>query len=178
MEVPPEAPQRIYTGAAQESTGPFESQLSKVVQELKELKLGIQSRFNKAVGASLAIQARRTLNAVSSSHHKWELFIPHPSLSQKLSTFLGDLLAKFKTPEQAEALEYVIAGDSHLLLVGLTAMGKSLVYMLPATQHNSGITHWGRGPMETGVYMLGTLQALAESSSNVPARYIPFTFHM
>ena len=32
--------------------------------------------------------------------------------------------------------------------------------------------------MEMGVYMLGTLQALAESSSNVPTRYIPFTFEM
>ena len=38
--------------------------------------------------------------------------------------------------------------------------------------------HWGRGPMETGVYMLGTLQALAESSSNVLTRYIPFAFQM
>ena len=38
--------------------------------------------------------------------------------------------------------------------------------------------HWGQGPMETGVYMLGTLQALAESSSNVLTRYISFTFHM
>ena len=41
-----------------------------------------------------------------------------------------------------------------------------------------GPTHWGRGPMETGVYMLGTLQALAESSSNVLTRYIPFAFQM
>ena len=39
-------------------------------------------------------------------------------------------------------------------------------------------SHWGRGPMETGVYMLGTFQALAESSPNVPARYISFTFQM
>ena len=140
MEVPPEAPQRIHTDAARESTGPFESQLSEVVQELKELKLDIRSRFNEAVGASLAIQARRSPNAASSSHHERELFIPHPSLSRMLSTFLGDLSAKFKTPEQAEALEYVIAGDSHLLLVGPTAMGKSLVYMLPAAQHDSGIT--------------------------------------
>ena len=38
--------------------------------------------------------------------------------------------------------------------------------------------HWGRGPLETGVYMLGTFQSLAESSSNVSARYISFTFHM
>ena len=39
-------------------------------------------------------------------------------------------------------------------------------------------THWGRGPMETGVYMLGTFQSLAESTSNVTARYISFTFQM
>ena len=30
--------------------------------------------------------------------------------------------------------------------------------------------HWGQGPMETGVYMLGTLQALAECSSDVLTR--------
>ena len=39
-------------------------------------------------------------------------------------------------------------------------------------------SHWGRGPMETGVYMLGTFQALSQSSSNVPTRYISFTFQM
>ena len=38
--------------------------------------------------------------------------------------------------------------------------------------------HWGRGPMEMGVYMLGTFQALSQSSSNVPTRYISFTFEM
>ena len=38
--------------------------------------------------------------------------------------------------------------------------------------------HWGRGPMEMGVYMLGTFQALSQSSSNVPTRYISFTFQM
>ena len=38
--------------------------------------------------------------------------------------------------------------------------------------------HWGRGPMETGVYMLGTFQSLAESSSNVIANNISFTFQM
>ena len=38
--------------------------------------------------------------------------------------------------------------------------------------------HWGRGPMEMGVYMLGTFQALSQCSSNVPTRYISFTFQM
>ena len=40
------------------------------------------------------------------------------------------------------------------------------------------VIHWGRGPMETGVYMLGTFQALSQSSSNVQTRYISFTFEM
>ena len=39
-------------------------------------------------------------------------------------------------------------------------------------------THWGWGPMEMGVYMLGTFQALSQGSSNVPTRYISFTFQM
>ena len=37
----------------------------------------------------------------------------------------------FKMPEQAEGLEVAITKTAHLLLVGLTIMGKSLVYMLP-----------------------------------------------
>ena len=44
--------------------------------------------------------------------------------------------------------------------------------------NNTRHSHWGRGPMETGIYMLGTFQALAESSPNVPTRYISFTFQM
>ena len=39
-------------------------------------------------------------------------------------------------------------------------------------------SHWGQGHLETGVYMLGIFQVLAESSSNVPTKYISFTFHM
>ena len=49
---------------------------------------------------------------------------------------------------------------------------------LPLPTQSRHTSHWGRGPMEIGVYMLGTFQALAESSSNVLTRYISFTFHM
>ena len=58
--------------------------------------------------------------------------LPHPSLLASLCSFLSDPRASFKTPEQAEALEVAINGKEHLLLIGPTAMGKSLVYMLPA----------------------------------------------
>ena len=37
----------------------------------------------------------------------------------------------FKMPEQAEGLKVAVTKTAHLLLVGLTVMGKSLVYMLP-----------------------------------------------
>lgn len=57
---------------------------------------------------------------------------PHPSLLTNLASFLSNPNASFKTPEQAEALEVAINGKEHLLLIGPTAMGKSLVYMLPA----------------------------------------------
>lgn len=57
-----------------------------------------------------------------------------------LQNFLGNPKATFKTPEQAEVLEFVLAYERHLLLVGPTAMGKTLVYMLPAAQRDHGIT--------------------------------------
>ncbi|KAF9777942.1 P-loop containing nucleoside triphosphate hydrolase protein, partial [Thelephora terrestris] len=41
---------------------------------------------------------------------------------------------------QAEAIEFVLAHERHLLLVGPTAMGKTLAYMLPAANRDHGIT--------------------------------------
>lgn len=57
---------------------------------------------------------------------------PHPSLLVTLRQFLSNPNASFKTPEQAEALEVAFNRQEHLLLIGPTAMGKSLIYMLPA----------------------------------------------
>jgi superfamily II helicase len=122
------------------STKALESQIGEVMQEVKDFKRSMQSCVNDAMGASLAIQARTNPNAASSLHLERELFIPHPSLTLMLRDFLGTQSAMFKTPEQAEALEVVMAGDRHLLLVGPTAMGKSLVYMLPAAQRDYGTT--------------------------------------
>lgn len=56
---------------------------------------------------------------------------PHPSLLGELQNLLLDPNMVFKMPEQAEGLEVAITKTAHLLLVGLTIMGKSLVYMLP-----------------------------------------------
>ena len=104
------------------------------------MEVNLRSHFNEAMGASLAIQARRSPTAVPSQAPERNVFNPHPSLIKMLCDFLGNPHATFKTPEQAEALEIVMAGDRHLLLVGPTAMGKSLVYMLPAAQRTHGIT--------------------------------------
>ena len=67
-------------------------------------------------------------------------------------------------------LDQFIFSVSSATLPGI-AGGKRIIVSLLAG-------HWGRGPMETGVYMLGTFQSLAESTSNVTARYISFTFQM
>lgn len=101
-------------------------------------KLNLHSTGNEAMGTCFEIRERMGLS-VSSLHPNRELYIPRPSLIRMLRDFLGIKSATFKTPEQAEVLDIVMAGDRHLLLVGPTAMGKSLVYMLPAAQRDYGI---------------------------------------
>ena len=62
---------------------------------------------------------------------------PHPSLLASLRQFLSNPHTTWKTAEQAEALEVSINRKEHLLLIGPTAMGKSLIYMLPAALFDS-----------------------------------------
>ena len=57
-----------------------------------------------------------------------------------LRTFLANPTATFKTAQQAEALEFVMSYQRHLLLIGPTAMGKTLVYTLPAANRDQGTT--------------------------------------
>lgn len=115
--------------------------MDRMVQEFKELKLGIRSTVNDAMAASLAIQGRGNLNTTESSPHpKQQIFIPHPAVLTLLREFLGDPAAVFKAPEQAMAIEVVLAGERHVLLVGATGVGKTLVYQLPAALRDHGIT--------------------------------------
>ena len=60
----------------------------------------------------------------------------------------------------------------------IARVGESPIPLNHTLIHAQRFIHWGRGPMETGVYMLGTFQALSQSSSNVPTRYSSFTFKM
>ena len=107
---------------------------------MEDLSIGIPSAIDNSIGRMLAIQARRESSVGSSSEPQRDLYIPHPPLIKKLRKFLKDPSAQFKTPEQAEAIEFVLLYERHLLLVGPTAMGKTLAYMIPAAERSHGIT--------------------------------------
>ena len=122
------------------STSGLELQITQLVNWVENLSRNLRSTVNDSIGSTLALQERRGLNADPSSQICRELYVPHPSLTKMLRTFLGEPAAMFKTPEQAEAIEFVLAHDRHLLLVGPTAMGKTLAYMLPTASRKHGIT--------------------------------------
>ena len=110
-----------------------EARLEELSNQMKEVKTEIHSTVVDAFGSAMAVQERKgSASATAPSLQLSELYLPHPSLLPMLAEFFGDSEARFKTPQQAEALEVVLSRTRHLLLVGPTAMGKSLVYMLPA----------------------------------------------
>lgn len=125
-------------GSASAST--LEPKMDRLTSQMEDLTLSLRSTINDSIGSALAVQARRGSNSECPSQIQRELYVPHPSLIRALRKFLGIPNAHFKTPEQAEAIEFVLAHERHLLLVGPTAMGKTLAYMLPAAQRNHGIT--------------------------------------
>lgn len=105
------------------------------------ISLEIRSSVTDGVAQGFAAQSR-TISEVPSGpafHSHRIQYDPHPSLLQDLRKFLGDPSATFKTPEQAEALEVSRNKTEHLLLVAPTAMGKSLVYMLPAAIYDRNL---------------------------------------
>ena len=108
--------------------------IRKIEEMMNNLSHNIQSSVND--GIVQAFTAQRGTNSgeltTSTLHSDRDRYDPHPSLLEDLQTFLSDKNATFKTPEQAEALEVSKNKMEHLLLIGPTAMGKSLVYMLPA----------------------------------------------
>jgi len=114
--------------------------MKRIADQMGDLNLNFQSTINDSIGRAFAVQARRGPNELCSSEAGRELYIPHPSLIRKLRNFLGDESATFKTPEQAEAIEFVLAYVGHLLFVAPTAVGKTLAYLLPAAEREHGIT--------------------------------------
>ena len=122
------------------SNATLEHQISKLEDAIKGVELRVRSHVTDSLAESLQIQGRRGSTGLSLRPVGQKQFAPHPSLIIMLRNFLSDSSATFKTPEQAEALEVSMACDRHLLLVGPTSMGKSLVYMLPAACRNSGTT--------------------------------------
>ena len=118
----------------------IELRLKHLTNQIECLNTNVRSTINESIGCALAVQARRGSNIESSPQPQREVYVPHPSLTRMLRRFLANPTATFKTPEQAEAIEFVLAYERHLLLVGPTAMGKTLAYMLPAANRNHGTT--------------------------------------
>ena len=143
LEAPPRSQKTLGCCSAQAAAFPvatFDSRMEEMVLGMKNMEISIHSHINDAVAASLAIQSRGNPTVASSPPTERETFVPHPSLLKMLRNFFNNPSATFKTPQQAEALEITVTGDRHLMLVGPTAMGKTLVYMLPAAQRDHGIT--------------------------------------
>jgi len=114
--------------------------MNQISNRVEDLSINLRPAINESIGSALTLQARRGSTAESPSQIERELYVPHPSLTRMLRKFLGNPSAMFKTPEQAKAIEFVLAHERHLLLVGPTVMGKTLAYMLPAAQRDRGVT--------------------------------------
>jgi len=123
--------------APSSSVSALESQMNQLASEMKSLNINLRSTINDSIGCALATQGK---GEAPVSRVEREVYIPHPSLTRMLRKFLGNPKATFKNQEQAEAVEVSMAYDRHLFLVGPTAMGKSLAYMLPAYIRDHGTT--------------------------------------
>jgi len=66
--------------------------------------------------------------------------LPHPSILTLLRSFLHNQEADFRCPEQAQALELVLAGQCSVFLIAPTGTGKSLVFLIPAMQNSHKVT--------------------------------------
>lgn len=115
--------------------------MDQLANEMKNLNLNLRTTINESIGCALAVQARRDPNVAGPQvQSERQLYIPHASLIRSLRKFTGNPTAIFKTPEQAEAVEFIIAGERHLLLVVPTGGGKTFAYLLPAAMRDHGIT--------------------------------------
>jgi superfamily II DNA helicase RecQ len=114
--------------------------MNKVLDGIRLMEVSFRSCVADTVAASLTIQAVRGSFAAPAQPPERGRFVPHPSLIPMLRDYLGNGSATFKSSEKAEALEISMAGDRHLFLIGPTAMGKSLVYMLPGAKRATGST--------------------------------------
>lgn len=65
---------------------------------------------------------------------------PHPSNLAKLRAFMGDQKAQFTLPEQAQALEAVLGGSNHVLIIIPTGAGKTSTVLIPAMESPHKVT--------------------------------------
>ena len=61
--------------------------------------------------------------------------LPHPSVLRLLRSFLNDQNATFTCAEQAQALQLALARRGSIFLIGPTGMGKTSVFLIPASEN-------------------------------------------
>lgn len=103
-----------------------------------EMEDPLSNNFGAVTGGTAeAFSTQRRISDGGLSSLAQLQYSPHPSLLVNLRKFLSNPNATFNTPGQAEVLEVSINKKQNLLLIEPTAMGKSLIYMMPAASNPS-----------------------------------------
>jgi hypothetical protein len=109
---------------------------SETLQETRVIQKSIPEIVRRSTVAS-----RPNASTSSAPPPQDELVVcPHPSNLTKLRDFRKEPRAQFTCPEQAQALEAVLARSEHVFLVGPTGMGKTTVFLIPAIEHPHHVT--------------------------------------
>ena len=110
-----------------------------MVEESKAVQKAIPSAIKQAFSAlSLSTVAEPPSKAAPPAFTS--AVCPHPSTLARLRRFMKNDEAEFTCPEQAQALDAVLAGTQHVLLIGPTGMGKSSVFLIPAKESPRQVT--------------------------------------
>ena len=110
-----------------------------MVEETKAVQRAIPSTIKQAFSAlSLGTAAEHPSEAAPPAFTSD--VCPHPSALASLRRFMRNDEAEFTCPEQAQALDAVLAGTQHVLLIGPTGMGKSSVFLIPAKESPRQVT--------------------------------------
>ena len=120
-----------------EQTVELHKQMSGMMEDMRSTQKAIPSTVQRAV--ALATPNVSTFPP-RDPRPDVQRIDPHASNLAKLRNFRKDEEAQFTCPEQAEALEAVLGGPGHVFLIGPTGMGKTSVFLIPATESPHEVT--------------------------------------
>lgn len=109
-----------------------------MMEETRTIQKAIPSTVQKTITSLAPI--RPASSSSSDSPPNESTICPHPSSLTKLRKFMKNPRAQFTRPEQAQALEAVLGGSRHVFLIGPTGMGKTSVFLIPATESPHQVT--------------------------------------